>query len=100
MTAKHRTAEYQRNARTVRDRVKVAHRNGDPVQCWRCRGPIHPGQPYDVGHLPGAEASALHELAAEHRRCNRSAGGRDGARITNRRHAPSIPTTTARSWTV
>lgn len=98
MSAKHQTAEYRRNARIHRQRVVAAHRAGRAVQCWRCRGPIRPGQPYDVGHLPGATASRLTELAPEHRhrtdQCigNRTAGAKIGAAITNARHAPTIPT--------
>lgn len=108
MAAKHRTAEYQRNARIIKDRVRVAHRAGQAVPCWRCRGPIRPGTPFDVGHLPGALASRLVELAAEHRhrtgQCpgNRAAGGRIGAAITNARHAPTTPTNpeTTTTWPI
>lgn len=106
MTAKHRTAEYQRNARTIRARVASIHAQGGTVACWRCRGPIGKLTPYDVGHLPGARASALHELAPEHRHAtssctgNRAAGGRDGAAKTNARHTPTITPTNETSWNV
>jgi hypothetical protein len=91
MTAKHRTPEYQRNARIIRARVKTIHVRGEAVTCWRCRGPIRPGQPFDVGHVNGATGSTLHDLAPEHRHTtgscvgNRADGGRQGAAITNRR---------------
>lgn len=87
MTSKHQSPEYHRNARVVRSRVKAAHKFGQPVECWRCRGPIYPGQPFDVGHRHGALGHSLAELAPEHRHrtanCvgNRSAGGKQGADI-------------------
>lgn len=106
MTAKHHTAEYQRNAPIIRKRVKARHARGQADMCWRCRGPIAPGQPFDVGHLPGARASALHELAPEHRHrtggCpgNRAAGGAVGAAITNARRTVNKPPTTVTTWPV
>ncbi len=104
MSAKHQTAEYRRNARIVRQRVASAHRAGRPVSCWRCNRPIQPGQPYDVGHLPGAIGSSPTELAPEHRhrtgQCvgNRAAGAKLGAAITNARHTPTIPTKNTTTW--
>ncbi|MFS0714091.1 hypothetical protein ABC195_09410 [Microbacterium sp. 2P01SA-2] len=67
-----------------------------------------PGQPYDVGHLPGALGSALHELAPEHRhetpgccKGNRAHGGTDGAAKTNARHrAITKPTNQGTSWPI
>lgn len=107
MSAKHRTAEYQRNAPIIRKRVRAAHAAGQAVPCWRCRRGIRPGQPFDVGHITGAIGSALHELAPEHRHAtptctgNRSDGGRRGAAKTNARHTPTIPTTTtAKTWNI
>lgn len=101
MTGKHRTPEYRRNARTIRARVDRIHRLGDDVPCWRCGGPITPGMAYDVGHLPGAEGNAPHELAPEHRlksgacRGNRSHGGSLGAALTNQRRTPPAGQITA-----
>jgi hypothetical protein len=100
MSAKHRTPEYQRNARTIRKRVRAQHAAGQAVRCWRCPLPILPGQPFDVGHLPGAVGSSLHELAPEHRGENRSDGGRRGAAKTNARHAPTVPTTKTKTWNI
>lgn len=106
MGAKHQTPEYRRNAPVIRSRVHAAHRAGRAVACWRCRRPIAPGQPFDVGHLPGARASALNELAPEHRhrtgQCvgNRAAGGREGASITNARRHINVPTNQETTWPV
>lgn len=106
MTAKHRTAEYQRNARIIRARVEVAHRRGEPVPCWRCRGAILPGRPYDVGHRNPTGGHSLDNLAPEHRHrtggCpgNRAHGGSLGAARTNARHTPTIPTGAHTTWPV
>lgn len=89
MTGKHRDPLYQRNARTIRTRVQAIHRRGNAVPCWRCRGPIHPGQPFDVGHRDPNGGNGMGNLAPEHRHrtggCpgNRAEGGRVGAAITN-----------------
>lgn len=106
MSAKHQTPEYRRNAKTIRERVHAAHRRGEPVPCWRCGAGITIGTPFDVGHLPNAAGSSLHELAPEHRhktgacRGNRNHGAAIGARITNgRRAAPTIKGT-ATTWQV
>jgi hypothetical protein len=105
VTAKHQTPEYRRNAKLRRQQVEQAHRRGEPVACWRCRGLIHPGQPYDIGHLTHGLTSDLEELAPEHRhrnsRCvgNRSAGGKIGASVTNRRHV-AANANNATTWKV
>lgn len=84
MTSKHRDPEYQRNARTIRARVRAAHRHGEPVPCGRCPRGIWPGQPYDVGHADENGGNGMGNLRPEHRRENRAEGGRRGAAITNR----------------
>lgn len=102
MSAKHSDPEYMRNAKIIRGRVRAAHRRDEPVQCWRCRRAIVPGQPWDVGHRDGATGHSLAELAPEHRHAtaycegNRANGGRKGAAITNGRH--SIPQGSVTQW--
>lgn len=49
--------------------------------CARCGRWIAPGQPWDLDHA--ADRTAY--LGPSHRRCNRSAGARLGAKITNAR---------------
>jgi hypothetical protein len=57
-----------------------------PLVCWRCGDWIRacdPGTSWDVGHLvdlAAGGAPGLEHTAPEHARCNRSAGGRAGAR--------------------
>lgn len=102
MSRKHQSPEYKRNALIIRKRVRTIHKYGDPVQCWRCGRAIVPGQHFDVGHLPNAQGSALHELAPEHRHrtlsCpgNRAEGGRVGAAATNARR--TTPEGQVKSW--
>jgi hypothetical protein len=101
MTEKHRTSEYQHNSRLRRAQVKAQHRLGEPVPCWRGRGAIFPGQPFDVGHVNPHGGEGLGNLAPEHRHrvagcCdgNRREGGRIGAQITNHRTRPDREVTT------
>jgi len=105
MTAKHQSPEYQRNARTVRARVRAQHRLGRPVPCWRGGGPILPGQSYDIGHIDPAGGEHMTNLAPEHRHrtpgcCagNRTIGGAQGAAITNARNPTTVSNVT--SWPV
>lgn len=52
------------------------------LHCWRCNQPIHPGQPWDLGHLIDVIAGGTDtNTQPEHRTCNRAAG----ADITNAR---------------
>ncbi len=83
MTEKHRSAEWQRNSKHVRSRVRAAWAAGDEPECWRCGRPIYEGALFDVGHIDPFGGEGLENLAPEHRGENRRAGGRVGARITN-----------------
>lgn len=95
MPGTHRTPEYQRNARAVRDRVKAQHKLGRPAVCWRGGGPILPGQGFDAGHINPNGGDHMTNLAPEHRSrtpgcCagNRNIGGAQGAAMTNSRRYP------------
>lgn len=102
MSAKHRDPEYIRNAKTWRKRVHSIHRSGEPVQCWRCRRAIVPGQPFDIGHIDGAIGHSMAELAPEHRHAtpyctgNRAHGGQLGAAKTNA--ARQVPQGQVTTW--
>ena len=43
------------------------------VTCWRCLEPIHPGDPFDLGH---DDHNRDIIRGPEHPRCNRSAAGK------------------------
>jgi hypothetical protein len=51
--------------------------------CARCGLPILPGDEWDLDHGPDRSSY----LGPAHRRCNRVAGARNGAAVTNSRHA-------------
>ncbi len=86
MTAAHSDPEYIRNARTIRNLTKQQHAAGNPVMCIGCGRAITPDQRFDVGHIIDHHLGGSHDLSnlgPQHRRENRSAGGRVGATITN-----------------
>ncbi|WP_293784123.1 HNH endonuclease [uncultured Aeromicrobium sp.] len=73
-----------RAEQAVRDAM-LEHHGPNPT-CWRCHKPIK-GTP-DAGHIIDRMAGGtytLDNLLPEHPHCNRSAGGRLGAMITNSR---------------
>ena len=59
-----------------------------PAPCVDCPGIVQPGDPWDVGHIVGIFQGGGHDrsnLGPSHRRCNRSEGGKIGARLVNQR---------------
>lgn len=70
-------AERKRHAPTV----KAGH-----ATCARCSRPIDPDEPWDLGHTDDRTAWT----GPEHRACNRSAGGKNAAAVTNARRAMTI----------
>ena len=75
---------HQRERERWRPIVEAGH-----AHCARCKRPIPPDGPWDLGHTDDRTSYQ----GPEHRRCNRSSGGRNGARATNtRRHM------TRRDW--
>lgn len=59
------------------------------VHCWRCGGWIPPGAAWDLGHMP---RGGRHP---EHRRCNRSDGGKQRAAQLYGKTDPGAPD---RAW--
>lgn len=106
MSQKHSTPQWRRNSKLVRAEVRRLHALGEPVACWRCQRPIHPGQPFDVGHINDVLTSERIDLAPEHRHgnraCdgNRAAGGRRGAAITNGTRHPARASEAVTTWAV
>jgi hypothetical protein len=56
------------------------------VDCWRCGQLIQPGRPWDLGH----DDDRRTYRGPEHPSCNRQAGGKNGAAVTNARRTPGI----------
>lgn len=52
-----------------------------PTPCARCGTPIHPGEPFDLGHTEDRTTWT----GPEHTTCNRSEGGKRGARTQTER---------------
>ena len=95
MSTYHRDPLYQRNARIIRNATNKKLATGNTVPCISCGRPIAPGQRYDVGHRIDASRGGtnnLDNLGPQHRRENRQAGGRLGARHTNPKTNRGLPT--------
>ena len=73
---------YGQEHRALRADWQARIAGGQPVTCARCGHPIRPGEPWDLGHNDTRTAWTGPEHANS---CNRSAAGRVGAAITNRR---------------
>ncbi len=101
MSSAHRDPLYARNARIVRAATSAAHQRGESVPCIRCGREVAPDQRFDVAHRIDASrggSNDLSNLAVEHRRCNRSAGGRLGAAVQNDRRGVSRRTKGLPTW--
>lgn len=74
-----------RNVEKARAKVQAEIDQGRAV-CGKCGKPVLPGQAFDAGHVVDLMyGTADRTVQAEHRSCNRSAGGRLGAAVTNGR---------------
>ena len=62
------------------------------VDCARCNQPIQPGRPWDLGHTDDRKGWT----GPEHRHCNRSAGGTNGALVANAGRRRAVRT--SRDW--
>lgn len=76
-----------------------------PAPCCRCGRPVLPTDEWEADHLvalvgwPEHQPYPDHLIRPAHKSCNRRAGGKDGAKITNnRRRAKSDATKGIRPW--
>jgi hypothetical protein len=60
------------------------------VDCWRCTEPIDPGSKWELGH---DDHDRSKYRGPEHFKCNRSAGGAQGAAAVHAKRS-----TTVREW--
>lgn len=65
------------------------------VCCARCGLPIAPGSSWDLGHVDGDRSRYA---GPEHRRCNRHAGAKQGAAITNHSRRPAAALVGVARW--
>jgi hypothetical protein len=77
---------YGEAHKAIRKRYAALVATGLAV-CARCGRPIMPGTPWDLGHVDGDKSRYR---GPEHRSCNRKAGGKQGAEITNGRPRPHV----------
>lgn len=63
---------YDRNYDRERRHWAGRIRQGD-ISCWRCRQPIRPDEPWDLGHDDNDRTIIR---GPEHQHCNRSAAGK------------------------
>ncbi len=86
-------ATYDWAHRQLRRRVAKVVDAGSAV-CWRCGRPIHPCEPWDLGHsdAPAAKVRRLYN-GPEHRSCSRVSGGwkRWGVVVRAPRQVPAQP---------
>lgn len=71
-----------------RDYQKVV--DAGAAECWRCTKPINPGDDWQLGHDDDDRSKYK---GIECVKCNESAGGRNGAAVTNAARAM-----TTREW--
>lgn len=63
---------YGPHHRALREQWAHIVNAGDAI-CWRCREPINPGQPWDLGHDDNDHTT---HRGPEHEHCNRAAAAR------------------------
>lgn len=82
MSEHHKQAKWANKARKARAIIKAQL----PLPCVECGRPVYPDDKWDVGHLfalsQGGDAG---QYGASHRSCNRSEGGKLGAKAINQK---------------
>lgn len=84
MSGHHRKQKWTTHAPKLREKIARTL----PAPCVECRNPVHPDEPWQVGHRVPASQGGMPTAANTgpvHTRCNLKAGGKLGARTTNAR---------------
>lgn len=90
-TARGYGSAHQRERNKWVPRVKAGG-----INCYRCKQPIHPNEPWDMGHADGTINTRTPKYTGpEHRHCNRAAGQAAG-QANRRRGTPC--TAAALDW--
>jgi hypothetical protein len=84
---------YGQAHKAMRKRYAAEVASGQAV-CGRCGNWIEPGEPWDLGHNDDRSGYT----GPEHRSCNRRAGGRAGAAVTNGARREAGVLYTSREW--
>lgn len=82
MSQHHKNANWSKYVKKARAILRAQL----PLPCTECGSPVYPDDSWDVGHLFNlSEGGDIGSYGAAHRTCNRSNGGKLGARQTNQR---------------
>ena len=91
----HDAAKWTSVNKTHRARIAASL----PTACIRCGGIVTNDMRWDVGHrVDLARGGNPDDVGAEHRACNRRAGGRAGARLTQARRRTGNPDDRLPKW--
>jgi hypothetical protein len=85
--------DYGAAHQAVRERYKALVASG-LARCARCGRPIAKGAQFDLDHSDDRSGY----LGVSHPRCNRLAGARRGAAVTNGKRAPDLGRRVSRVW--
>ena len=97
MSQHHRRTKHTTRAPHIR-RVLAAQL---PLPCVDCGGPVMPEQQWQVGHrVPASQGgqTTLANCGPSHTGCNRKAGGKLGAKVTNASKRARTQSPDIRSW--
>jgi len=106
MSDAHRTPAWTKARATAKPRIQ-AEINAGNGWCFDGRHPLRPGERWDVSHINPVQVMKAHgipesewhrqdNLTSSHTRCNRSAGGTAGAKISN--HAKAVNSGRIDEW--